>query len=344
MEEHKLLANLREQVESYQEPPRLGNQFLEDFALRNYISYYFGQLKLEDSTIQDLLTVLTSLGNNVIQYQNLASEAEQNPPKLQLFDAYGKRINKVKTTQAWKDLRVAAIKEKMIPDLYSGRFGVASRFVQVIKLYLFHSSSAMYGGPLGITDGAATLLKGLIGKAHPYQAEIERSFKMLTSADPLTAWTSGQWTTVKEGHIDPIQRIQTVANPTSDPYIFKIYGVKWYSMVEESEVSIALARIIDPKTGQPDERLSAFLVKLKNDKGELVQGIEITRLKEKLGSKTIAAAELIIKGVEAILLAERGEGLKIIAPLSTITRLYNAAASVSYARRVHVLCKDYSLR
>lgn len=344
MDELKILANLREQVESYQEPPRLGNQFLEDYALRNYIQLYLTQFKLDDPTIQDILMTLSTLGSNVIQYQNLALEAEQNPPRLQVFDAFGKRINKVKTSQAWKDLRIAAIKEKMVSDLYTGRFGPASRFVQVVKLYLFHSSSAMWGGPLGVTDGAAYLLKGLLGTQHPYKKEIENSFRMLTSDNPANAWTCGQWTTEKEGHIDPFQRIKTVAMPTNEPSIYKLYGVKWYSIVEESEVSIALARIIDENSGQPDERLSAFLIKLKAEGGELNQGIEITRLKDKLGSKTIAAAELVLKGVDAILISARGDGVKLISPMSSITRLYNAAASVSYARRVHVLCKDYSLR
>lgn len=344
MKESKLLAKVDAQQESYLEPPKLGNQFLEDSALRGYLDMYLNQFGLEENTVTDIIHTLISLGKNVTEYQNLAFEAEQSPPTLQVFDAFGKRINKVNTSHAWKMLREAAIKEKIISDVYSGRFGVAARFVQVIKIYLFHASSAMWGGPMAVSDGLAALLKIVLdGNVHSDE-KLKNCFDHLTSADPAKAWSAGQWTTEKEGHIDPIERIQTVANPTNDPKVFKLYGLKWYSMAPEGEVSIALARIIDKTTGKADERLSAFLVSIRDHQGDIIKGIEITRLREKLGTKTIPAAELVLKGVEATLISERGQGLKMMAPLTNLTRLHSACGAISYARRVHVLCKDYGLK
>lgn len=344
MKEAKLLAKVDAQLESYLEPPTLGNQFLDDSALRGYLDMYLNLMGLEEEVAIDIIHTLTSLGKNVAGYQNLAFEAEQHHPTLQVFDAFGKRINKVTTSHEWKLLREAAIKENIISDVYSGRFGVANRFVQVIKIYLFHASSAMWGGPMAVSDGLAAVLKKALNGKSGGDEMLKNCFDHLTSSDPAKAWSAGQWTTEKEGHIDPIQRIQTVANSTNDPKVFKLYGLKWYSMAPEGEVSIALARIVDQATGKADERLSAFLVSIRDSQGEIIKGIEITRLREKLGTKTIPAAELVLKGVEATLISERGEGLDMLFPLTDITRLHSSGGAVSYARRVHILCKDYALK
>jgi len=344
MDEERLLKDLQLQLIHSQEPPRLGNQFLEDSALRDYIGLYFAKMKLSTEAISEIITTLSRLGAKADEYNKYALDAERNIPQLQLFDAYGKKVNVIHTSEGWKKLREISIQERMISDNYEKKFGVASRFVQVLKMYLFHASSGMWSGPMATTDGAAALLKSLIGSKHPYEPEIKKYFERLVSTDPSQAWSSGQWTIEKEGHIDPIQRIQTVANPTNDPYIYKLYGLKWYTMTPEGEVSIAAARIIDSKTGIPDQRLSAFLVKLKNDAGELKPAIDITRLKSKFGTRTVPAAELILKGVDAVLISGRGEGVKFLSAMINITRLYNSSAAVSFARRVHVLCKDYSLR
>ena len=344
MQEEKILKLLQGQMDNYQESPRLGNQFLEDVALQEYIGLYFSLMELESKMKTEIRLSLADLGKNVIEYQKFADDAERNPPTLQIFDAYGKRINQIHTSEGWKKIRIAGIKEGIIADVYSKKYGVASRFVEMVRLYLFQSSSGMWGGPMAVTDGAAYLLKQQIGHNHPYESELVNCFERLTSRNPDTSWSSGQWTIEKEGDIDPIKRIQTVANETKDPFIFKLYGVKWYTAAPEGDVSIVAARILDPESGSSDSRLSAFLVKLRDEKGNLKKGIDIIRMKNKLGMKTVPAVELVLKGVEGILLSQKREGLKTLSPMFGITRMYNSSAAVSLARRVHVLCKDYSLR
>ncbi len=82
---------------------------------------------------------------------------------------------------------------------------------------------------------------------------------------------------------------------------------------------------------------------MRKDNGSL-NNIEIVRLKEKLGTRQLPTAELVLDGTEAYLISEPGEGVKFISPMLTITRLYNSTFSVSYARRLVALLKDYSLR
>ena len=145
MQEDKILKMLQAQMDSYQEAPRLGNQFLEDSALREYIGLYFSLLGLDSDSKARIIEQLSGLGGRVPEYQRFAEDAERTPPTLQLFDAYGKRVNKVHTSEGWKQIQAAALREEIIPGLYDGTFGAAGRFVQMLKLYLFQSSGAMWG-------------------------------------------------------------------------------------------------------------------------------------------------------------------------------------------------------
>ncbi len=90
-----------------------------------------------------------------------------------------------------------------------------------------------------------------------------------------------------------------------------------------------------------EEKLSLFYVELRNKKGEL-QNIQINRLKEKLGTKALPTAELTLQGTPAKLVGESGKGVKTIATLFNITRLYNACCSIGYMRRGIALSTDYA--
>jgi len=105
-----------------------------------------------------------------------------------------------------------------------------------------------------------------------------------------------------------------------------------------------LARVVDPVSGEHDKRLSAFLVHLHKPDGSLKKEIEVLRLKNKLGTKPVPTAELLLKGVEAILISRRGKGVSFMGGMLNITRLYNASSAVSYARRLIALNKDYAFR
>ena len=151
--------------------------------------------------------------------------------------------------------------------------------------------------------------------------------------------------TEKDGGSDVSSGTKTLAVECKNkPYLYKLYGLKWFTSATEGQVSIALARIVDSVTGEPDKFLSAFLVSLRNEDDSLKSEIEVLRLKNKLGTKPVPTAELVLKGVEAILISERSKGIKLMSGMLNITRLYNASTAVSYARRIHALNKDYAFR
>ena len=55
-------------------------------------------------------------------------------------------------------------------------------------------------------------------------------------------------------------------------------------------------------------------------------------MKNKLGTRQLPTAELLLDGCEARLMGEEGRGVANIANMLTITRLHNTMSSVGYMR------------
>lgn len=64
-----------------------------------------------------------------------------------------------------------------------------------------------------------------------------------------------------------------------------------------------------------------------------LNGIQMVTLKDKLGTRQLPTAELLLDGVEAIKISDEGRGIPSVANMLNITRIHNAIASVSYMRR-----------
>jgi hypothetical protein len=100
MSQLKLSSEIREYLEYLrginQDGPRLGNLYLEDSALREYVEH-----KLSTKFVDELIR-LGDRFNSI--YIEAARDAERNEPTLEQFDSYGKRIDKLHLSEGWKAL------------------------------------------------------------------------------------------------------------------------------------------------------------------------------------------------------------------------------------------------
>ena len=72
--------------------------------------------------------------------------------------------------------------------------------------------------------------------------------------------------------------------------------------------------------------------------------MEVVRLKNKLGTRQLPTAELLLDGTVTHLASAPGRGVASIAPMLTITRLHNSLAAASTMRRIVNVAKDYARR
>ena len=84
-------------------------------------------------------------------------------------------------------------------------------------------------------------------------------------------------------------------------------------------------------------------LKIRNAEGQL-NNIKIVRLKDKLGTRQLPTAELILDGTEARRISPIGQGVKYIANMLTITRIHNSLSALGYMRRILALAYDYKER
>lgn len=310
----------------FQDGPTLGNEFQKDWALKSLLSFYLPS-QYQKEVEKDLHRFSQRVSGEIESY---AQAAESHPPQHRPYDPWGRRIDQLIVDSSWKELHKIAAQEGLVSIGYKRNLGEWSRVYQFAKLYLFHAWSAFYGCPLAMADGAAKLLEK--NKDPLFQ----KAFRHLTTENPQEFWTSGQWMTERTGGSD-VSGTSTWAEPQGDHYLLS--GVKWFSSATTSEMALALAR----KKGAPEgsKGLSLFYIEVYRKDGTL-NGIEILRLKEKLGTKALPTAELKLNQTKAFLIGEENQGVKQIATMLNVTRLYNSICSASHSRRMVSLATDYS--
>jgi len=310
-----------------QSPPTLGNQYEDDRVLRSYLARVFPIDVLRE--IEGSLAEMGRLAGVDLYQLQLADRL--NEPRLTQWDAWGNRIDKIELTPLWRVAERIAAEHGVVATAYEQKHGSLSRVHQCALAYLFTPSTDIYSCPLAMTDGAA---RTLLGSGN--QALIDRALPHLTARDANEFWTAGQWMTELTGGSD-VGLSETVAKPDANGY--RLYGRKWFTSAISSQIALTLAR---PEGNPPGGRgLALFYLETRDEHGR-PRNIEINRLKDKLGTRKVPTAELNLVGTPAQLVKGTTDGVRNIAPVLNITRLWNGISAVALMRRGVALASDYA--
>ncbi len=312
-----------------QAPPQLGNQYDDDPLLKEYAARFL--LPQSVAPIVEELRHLGGLAGGALYQAMLADRL--NEPVLTPWDPWGNRIDHIELTPLWHRAKALTAEHGLVAAGYKTTYGDQARLHQFLLNYVVQGSLDVYSCPLAMTDGAArTLLE------HGNQPLIERAVHRLTSNDPASAWTSGQWMTERTGGSD-VSRTETVARPLGDHYT--LHGVKWFTSATTSEMALTLARPDGNPAG--GRGLALFYLETRDEAGRL-NGITIHRLKDKLGTRKVPTAELTLDGTRAYAVKGTTDGVKNISAMLNITRTWNSVAAAWGARRAIALALDYARR
>ncbi|CAN5711043.1 acyl-CoA dehydrogenase family protein [soil metagenome] len=309
----------------FQDPPRLGNQFDDDPMLPSWVARHVGS---------DAVTAeLRALGDLAVTYHGKQQADRLNEPVLTQWDAWGNRIDHIEVSPLWHEAQALAATHGMVAAAYEGGLGAKARTHQFAIVHVLNPSLDVYSCPLAMTDGAA---RTLLGSGN--QELIDRYVPLLTSRDPATMWTSGQWMTERTGGSD-VSQSETVAKKDGDQW--RLYGTKWFTSATTAQMALTLAR---PEGNADGSRgLALFLVELRDANGRL-RNITVNRLKDKLGTRKVPTAELTLDGAPATLVGSQADGVRAITPMLSVTRTWNAVCAVSGMRRALALAGDYARR
>ena len=139
------------QDEPHHENPYTGDAFLNR-ALQRI---------MPENVYRDVEPDLVQFGDRVrTEAWRLGLQCEEEPPSLRPSDAWGRRIDELVTSAAWKEQKKIAAEEGLVAIPYENRHQEFSRLHQIVKLSLYSPASGLYSCPLAMTDGAAKTLQG----------------------------------------------------------------------------------------------------------------------------------------------------------------------------------------
>jgi alkylation response protein AidB-like acyl-CoA dehydrogenase len=313
-----------------QDPPRLhvhpydGDPILKGLLRR----------LLPEKTLRDLEPGLREMGDLAAgPLLSLLESDRAALPVLTSWDAWGNRVDRITLTPLWRDAQRIAIEKGLVATAYERAHGAHSRLHQMALVYLFDPSTAVYTCPLAMTDGAAKTIS--LSGNKPLQ---ERALPRLTSRDPQTAWTSGQWMTERTGGSD-VGISETVAR--LDAQGWRLWGTKWFTSATTSQMALTLARPDGNPAG--GKGLALFYLELADESGR-PNGVTIHRLKDKLGTRMVPTAELELSGARAVPVKTLTDGVKSITTMLNVTRMWNSVCAAAQMRRAVELARDYARR
>jgi putative acyl-CoA dehydrogenase len=252
-----------------------------------------------------------------------AAEAHRHPPVLRTHDRYGHRIDEVDFHPSWHRFMALAVEHGAHampwadpkPGAHAARAVVFSMLAQVEPGHCC---------PISMTYAAVPALR-----ANP---ELAAAWEPLITADEYDPGLRprqekagvlvGMAMTEKQGGSD-VRANTTAATPLGDG-AYALRGHKWFCSAPMNDAFLVLA--------QAPGGLSCFLLPRVLPDGTR-NSIRLQRLKDKLGNRSNASAEIELHDARAHLVGDEGRGVAVIIEMVNHTRLDCVIATAAGMRQ-----------
>ncbi|WP_060881240.1 acyl-CoA dehydrogenase family protein [Streptomyces scabiei] len=255
------------------------------------------------------------------QVQEWGRLANENPPKLRAYDRYGNRVDEVEFHPSWHRLLGKGVSAGLTAAWTrpGGHVRLAAAFV------VWTQVEAGNGCPLSMTHAAVPALRtdpALAAEWEPRLTSLLYDRDMRPAAQKAGA-LFGMGMTEKQGGSD-VRANATAARPLAEDGTYELTGHKWFCSAPMSDGFLVLA--------QAPGGLTCFLVpRVLADGSRNV--FRIQRLKEKLGNRSNASAEVEFDGTWARRVGDEGRGVRTIIGMVAATRLDCALGAASLMRQ-----------
>ena len=253
--------------------------------------------------------------------------ADRHVPLLHQRDRFGRDVQWIEYHPAYRELERAAFSEFGIHamSIRKGILGWPDKYPVAAKhafTFLFNQAEFGLGCPINVTDGCAKLLANFGSEALK-----AKYLDGLTQTDMSRLTQGGQFMTEKEGGSD-VGTLTTTAVEEGDHW--RLYGEKWFCSNADAKVVMLLAR---PEGAGPGTRgVGLFLMPRTLDDGS-PNHYRIVRLKDKLGTRSMASGEIKLEGAIAYAVGKLDRGFVQMAEMVNSSRLSNGVKSTALMRR-----------
>jgi putative acyl-CoA dehydrogenase len=299
-----------------QPPPLVGHDvFRADAALVEAVERYAGAEPLDG---------LSALGRRAgsEQAQRWGVEANTNPPVLRTHDRYGHRVDEVDFHPSWHALMGVAVGEGLHGAAWTA--GPGGQVRRAAGFVVWSQVEAGHGCPVSMTYAAVPALR-----TDPALSAVFEPGLTAPSYDPglrnpstKSGLLAGMGMTEKQGGSD-VRANTTRAVPAGGDGEYLLTGHKWFCSAPMCDVFLVLA--------QAPGGLTCFVVPRVLPDGTR-NTFRLQRLKDKLGNRSNASAEVELAGTWARRLGDEGRGVRTIIEMVSATRLDCVLGSTALMR------------
>ncbi|GII80573.1 acyl-CoA dehydrogenase [Sphaerisporangium rufum] len=287
-----------------QAPPLTGHDVSADPALvegvrREEADWALGELRM-----------LGTLAGSA-RAQEWGRLANEHPPVLRTHDRYGNRLDEVEFHPAWHELMSVAVTHGLHASPWVSR-RPGAHVARAAKFYVWSQVEAGHGCPISMTYASVAALRHRPALAAEWEPLLASRAYEPGLRPPATkrGVLAGMAMTEKQGGSD-VRANTTRAEPLADG-TYAITGHKWFNSAPMCDVFLVLA--------QAPGGLSCFLLPRVLPDGSR-NALRLVRLKDKLGNRSNASAEVEYDGARAHLVGEEGRGVRTIIEMVNMTRL-----------------------
>lgn len=271
--------------------------------------------------------LLASIGQQLgtAESLELGRLANAHPPELLRYDPQGQRLDDVRFHPAWH-LLMQGLCANRVHNLAWEEEARAGSFVARAARFVLHAQvEAGTLCPVTMTFAATPLLLQMLPATfHDWLVPLrsDRYGSHLLPGGQKRGLLIGMGMTEKQGGSDVLSNTTHAERLADDSY--RLVGHKWFFSVPQSDAHLVLA--------QAKGGLSCFFVPRFLPDGQR-NSVRLERLKDKLGNRSNASAEVEFQDAVGWRLGEEGEGIRHILKMGGMTRLDCALGSHGLMRR-----------
>jgi putative acyl-CoA dehydrogenase len=274
-----------------------------------------------DELIESLLPVGELAGSAEAREHGMLANA--NDPVFRPVDRFGARVDEVDFHPSWHWM----LQKGVGFGLSGAPWTSTDPLPHVRRAAAYIAWSAIepgHGCPMTMSYAAVPALRAddvLAAELVPGLSSATYDFGLRPMAEK-GGLLAGMGMTEKQGGSD-VRTNTTVATPTADGS-YRLTGHKWFTSAPMNDIFLVL--------GQAPGGLSCFVVPRVLPDGDR-NALHIVRLKDKLGNRSNASAELEFAGAYARRLGDEGAGVRTIIEMVAATRLDCVLGSSALMRR-----------
>ncbi|MFE6281590.1 acyl-CoA dehydrogenase family protein [Streptomyces sp. NPDC057877] len=302
-----------------QAPPLVGyDVFSADRALVEAVERH-----VDGDVLDEARSELAALGrtSGSVQVQEWGVLANEYPPRLRTHDRYGQRIDEVEFHPSWHRL----LGKGVAAGLTAAWSRPGGHVRRAAAFLVWTQVEAGNGCPLSMTHAAVPALRADPELAAEWEPRLTSTVydRELRPAHAKAGALFGMGMTEKQGGSD-VRANTTTARPLAEDGTYELTGHKWFCSAPMSDGFLVLARA--------PEGITCFLVPRVLADGTRNTFL-IQRLKDKLGNRSNASAEVEFDGTWARRVGAEGRGVRTIIGMVAATRLDCVLGSAGLMRQ-----------